>query len=411
MQDRQIPEGYKDSPLGIIPKEWTVKKLGEILASTRLGGNYENAESHKGIPVIKMGNIERGNISVEKILYLPEGSLYNREDVLNVGDLLLNTRNTLELVGKVAIWRNELPLAIYNSNLLRMQFKRECICSDWYMNYSFNSYSSIKQLRRYATGTTSVAAIYSRDLFNLKIALPSLSEQQKITEILSVWDEAIEKQNQLIAKLETRKCGLMQQLFFGKKRFNGFSETWQEYRLGNFFKERNETKFDYLPLLSVGQEGIYLQTSSDKKDISNDDKSKYKRICIGDIGYNTMRMWQGRSALSQLEGIISPAYTVVIPQKQANSLFFSYLFKSPKVMNLFWRNSQGLVDDTLNCKYKDFSLVKINIPIREEQTAIANILSDADNYIDLAKQKLAKLKEQKKGLMQVLLTGKKRVTV
>ena len=73
-----------------------------------------------------------------------------------------------------------------------------------------------------------------------------------------------------------------------------------------------------------------------------------------------MRMWQGRSALSDLEGIVSPAYTVVKPKKNTNSLFFSYLFKMPKMTNLFWRNSQGLVDDTLNCKFKDFSIIKVS---------------------------------------------------
>lgn len=84
---------------------------------------------------------------------------------------------------------------------------------------------------------------------------------------------------------------------------------------------------------------------------------------------------QGRSALSELEGIVSPAYTIVTPKKNADSLFFSYLFKTPKLMNLFWRNSQGLVDDTLNCKFKDFEIVKVNLPkTKEEQTAIAQVL-------------------------------------
>jgi type I restriction enzyme S subunit len=122
-----------------------------------------------------------------------------------------------------------------------------------------------------------------------------------------------------------------------------------------------------------------------------------------------MRMWQGRSALSTLEGIVSPAYTILKPRKSADALFFSYLFKTPKMVNLFWRNSQGLVGDTLNCKYKDFSIVKTMLPLRDEQTAIAQILQAADKEITLLKAKTEKLKEQKKGMMQVLLTGKKRL--
>src|SRR5436309_15082934 len=122
-----------------------------------------------------------------------------------------------------------------------------------------------------------------------------------------------------------------------------------------------------------------------------------------------MRMWQGRSALSNLEGIVSPAYTVVTPRKDADGKFFSYLFKTERVINLFFRNSQGLVDDTLNCKYHEFARVMVQVPSLEEQKAIAAILQIADKEIKLLQQKLELLKEQKKGLMQKLLTGQIRV--
>lgn len=161
--------------------------------------------------------------------------------------------------------------------------------------------------------------------------------------------------------------------------------------------------------MSIGQQGVYPQTDSNKRDISNADKSKYKRIVPGDIGYNTMRMWQGRSALSSLEGIVSPAYTILVPKNNVNPYYFSILFKTSKLTNLFWRNSQGLVEDTLNCKYKDFSKIKYQVPSFEEQNAIAEILKTAEKEIQLEKQKLEELKEQKKGLMQQLLTGKVRL--
>jgi type I restriction enzyme S subunit len=240
----------------------------------------------------------------------------------------------------------------------------------------------------------------------------SLPEQRAIAGVLSTADAAIHTTEKLIAQKELRKKWLMQQLLTGKRRLKGFEGEWREMHLGDMFTERNETKFFDLPLLSIGQNGVYPQDESVKKDTSNEDKSKYKRICPGDIGYNTMRMWQGRSALSELEGIVSPAYTVVTPKKNADSRFFSYFFKMPKVTNLFWRNSQGLVDDTLNCKFRDFSIVKVLLPqTKEEQTAIARVLQAADKEIALLKAKAEKLREQKKGLMQVLLTGKVRLTL
>jgi len=402
---------YKDSLLGKIPGDWEVKKFKEILIEGKLGGNYENAEANTGIPVIKMGNLDRGVIKIEKIQYLPEDEEFNKEDVLKEGDLLFNTRNTLELVGKVAIWKNELPFAVYNSNLMRMKFDDKYVASNWFINYAFNSHPILSQLKGIATGTTSVAAIYGRDLDTIKFVLPSIPEQKAIAHILGLMDSAINTNNQLIAKKELQKKWLMQNLLTGKKRLKGFQLEWKEYHLGEMFSERNETRFLNLPLLSVGTIGIYYQSDSIKKDTSNDDKSKYKKICPGDIGYNTMRMWQGRSALSSLEGIVSPAYTIVTPKENADSLFSSYLFKTPKLMNLFWRNSQGLVDDTLNCKFKDFSIVKIHMPKKEEQTAIAKVLQSTDKEIQLFKTKTEKLREQKKGLMQVLLTGKKRLRI
>ena len=242
------------------------------------------------------------------------------------------------------------------------------------------------------------------------IPVPPLAEQRKIAEVLGVWDEAIEKQARLIEKLALRKRALMQRLLSAKLRLPGFSEPWKIHKLQELFTERNETNRTDLPLLSItGDRGVILQTESEKRDTSNDDKSKYKRIAKGDIGYNTMRMWQGRSALSGLEGIVSPAYTIVVPNTDVDGYYMSVLFKQPRLIYDFWTHSQGLVGDTLNCKYRDFGQVHICCPPLAEQKAITEVLTAADREIELAKEKLERLRRQKRGLMQQLLTGKKRI--
>lgn len=204
----------------------------------------------------------------------------------------------------------------------------------------------------------------------------------------------------------------MQQLLTGKKRLSGFSEEWKEVRLGELFIERNEINRVNLPLLSItADRGVIFQAESDKRDISNDDKSKYKRICPNDIGYNTMRMWQGRCALSSSEGIVSPAYTIITPNKDVNPHYMEMLFKQPFTMYCFWTHSQGLVSDTLNCKFPDFSQIKVTIPSLKEQNAISCLFMKINHEIEFYKQRLNLLHQEKKGLMQVLLTGKKRVTI
>ena len=403
--------GYKKTKLGWIPEEWKIMKLKEILKSYRLGGNYRNIENGEGIPLIKMGNLGRGKIKLDKVDKVPYEKTIDKNDILQYNDVLFNTRNTLELVGKVAIWKNELPYALYNSNLMRIVFKEEFVALNDFMNLAFNSNYSLRQLRAYAIGTTSVAAIYTRDLLKLKFFIPPLPEQQKIAQILSTWDRAIEQTEKLIEKKQGLKKGLMQKLLSGKVRFPEFTKSWKDVKLGEIFSERVERGYNNLPLLAItDHNGVMYRDQLDKKDTSNPDKSKYKRICPGDIGYNTMRLWQGRSALSKLEGIVSPAYTIVTPNEKVDPLFMSYLFKLPKTIHLFYRYSQGLVSDTLNCKYKHFKLVHVQIPpYKEEQNKIANTLKTIDNEIDQLKTQNKLLQKQKKGLMQQLLTGKTRV--
>lgn len=122
-----------------------------------------------------------------------------------------------------------------------------------------------------------------------------------------------------------------------------------------------------------------------------------------------MRMWQGVSALSRHEGIVSPAYTVCIPGPEIDGTFASYLFKLPEVIHLFYRYSQGLTSDTWNLKFHHFAAIRVRIPEPEEQIAIASVLSILDEELALLKLQREALAGQKRGLMQKLLTDQWRL--
>jgi len=206
----------------------------------------------------------------------------------------------------------------------------------------------------------------------------------------------------------------MQELLTGRRRFPEFaSEPWIEARLGELFSERSETGFEHLPLLAVtGDRGVVLRDELDRRDTSSNDKSKYKRVCPGDIAYNTMRMWQGVSGLSKYEGIVSPAYTVVTPTGPMMGRYARHLFKLPRIVHSFWRHSQGLVDDTLSLKFPRFATIRVMFPLRlDEQERIANVLDTIDREIELLIQIRAAYANQKRGLMQKLLTGELTVPV
>ncbi|MDO8366959.1 MAG: restriction endonuclease subunit S [Saprospiraceae bacterium] len=401
-----------------IPSDWEVVPLEKVVLKPIVYGIVQaGPEIENGVHYIKSTDVG-GEIIVNKLSKTSKeiAAKYNRSEVFP-GDIVFSLRGN---IGELSIVPEELSVANLTQGTARISVDISRFSSN-FIKYVLHSTTVFKNIIQVSKGST-FSEISLGELRNIELPLPPLPEQRAIAQVLSLMDRAINTNNQLIAQKELRKKWLMQELLTGKKRLPAFAKAtagksvvesgWKEYHLGEMFTERNETKYFDLPLLSVGQNGIYPQSDSIKKDTSNEDKSKYKRICPGDIGYNTMRMWQGRSALSDLEGIVSPAYTIVTPKKNADSLFFSYLFQMPKLTNLFWRNSQGLVDDTLNCKFKDFSIVRVFLPTtKEEQTAIAQVLQTADKEIQLLKAKTERLKEQKKGMMQVLLTGKKRLKI
>lgn len=255
-----------------------------------------------------------------------------------------------------------------------------------------------------------VPVINTKTVLSQMVFLPPLPEQQKIAAILSTQDKVIELKEKLLVQKQQQKKYLMQQLLTGKKRLPGFCEKWTRKQLGELFENRVEINRSDLGLLAItSTRGILPRDCLDLKDNSSEDKSKYLRICPGDIGYNTMRMWQGVSAYSEYEGIVSPAYTILAPMEGVYSRYFAYLFKTQSVIFSFYRFSQGLVDDTRNLKYENFKKISVSIPSNvAEQRAIVQILSTADHEIDLLQKSIEAEKQKKKALMQLLITGKVR---
>ena len=421
---KKIPKGYKETEIGVIPKDWEVVELKKAIDSTQLGGNYPNSEIESGLPLIKMGNIGRGNIDLTKIQYVSIKGIPKDKDLIHYGDVLFNTRNTLDLVGKVAIWRNELPRAYYNSNLMRMKFKKDFVSSNFYVNYLFNSRQSLDQLKGFATGTTSVAAIYTRDLFKYKIVLPKLEEQIAIATVLSDTDALIEKLEKLIAKKKAIKQGAMQQLLTGKKRLPGFSGEWEVKKLGKIGetygglsgKTKNDFddgKYPYIPFMNIMSNPVIDLQYFDYVNIRSDEKQN--KAIKGDLFFN------GSSETPEEVGMCSVLQSD-IPNLYLNSfcfgfrlnkdlktdgLYLSYFFRSPMGRQLIFSLAQGAT--RYNLSKTNFMKLEIPYPDSAEQTAIATILSDMDSEIEKLEQKRDKYIMLKQGMMQQLLTGRIRI--
>ena len=413
-----------------IPTNWQSKKLEEIVLKTRLGGNYSGAEKNTGIPLIKMGNLARGNICVDKIEYLEPGAQINDEDELKLGDLLLNTRNTLELVGKVAIWRNELDSAVYNSNIMKLDFDENCVESNEFMNLVFNSRHCLKQLRHRAIGTTSVAAIYWRDLKSIKISLPPHSEQRKIIELLGWWDQAIDQTGKLIEAKQQFKKVLVQQLLTGKRRFEDFVKTqqrretqfgdvpadWDDLEIGDIARElsKRNAQQEPLPVLSCTKyDGLVDSLSYFGKRIFSEDTSNYKVVKRGQFAYATNHIEEGSIGLldSVDAGLVSPMYTVFATKEGVHAPFLFKLLKTDLYIHIFQTSTNASVNRRGSLRWKQFSKIKIALPSLEEQVKISDCIDTFDKEIQLLSDLQDAYKKQKKWLMQKLLTGKVRVPI
>ena len=157
-----------------------------------------------------------------------------------------------------------------------------------------------------------------------------------------------------------------------------------------------------MELLSVTMnDGVMPRSELEGKDNSSEDKSNYKVVLTGDMVYNSMRMWQGANGISPRDGIVSPAYTVLMPNIPISNGYFAALFKSPNLINEFRKNSQGMTSDTWNLKYPQIETIKVCMPSLSEQERIADMLGTLDRRIAKQAQLVDSLKKYKRGVLSV----------
>ena len=153
-------------------------------------------------------------------------------------------------------------------------------------------------------------------------------------------------------------------------------------------------------------DGVKPRSEIEGKDNSSEDKSNYKIVRNGDMVYNSMRMWQGANGISPCDGIVSPAYTVLMPKQEINNGYFAALFKSVTLINEFRKNSQGMTSDTWNLKYPQIETIKVQIPSVSEQDKVSELFSVLDERIATQAQLVESLKKYKRGVVRTLLSPK-----
>ena len=382
---------------------WEQRKFGEIVIIER-GGSPRPidkfiTDDESGLNWVKIGDAPKiGNyITNTKEKIISEGLSKTRE--VYPGDLILS--NSMSF-GKPYIMG--IKGCIHDGWLLIRDSNNEFDLM--YLCYMLGTDTMLYQYKAMAAGST-VNNLNKELVGNTYVKYPSMLEQEQIGSFFSKLDHLItlyQRQCEILKKL---KKFMLQKSFpqngenVPEIRFSNFTDTWEQRKLGEVFNERTERAKGNEELLSVTiNNGVIRQIDSDKRNIASEDKSNYKIVQIGDVPYNSMRMWQGAVGNSEYNGIVSPAYTVLVPSTNADSKFFVELFKKNSTLNIFQRWSQGLTSDTWNLKYPILSKIEFYMPMIDEQKKIGSLFSKLDNLITLHQSKCDKLKEVKKYMLQ-----------
>ena len=406
-----------------IPEGWSVKKLGECFQFLKTTSHSREETQRSGdVHYIHYGDIHtKYNLHVSPSdidLFISE-SQAEKGSLLQNGDLILldasedyeGTTKCIELSNicneKIIAGLHTLALRDKNKNFSD-GFRAYITSMPWVKSNFWKQVTGIK-----------VYGISKENLNKLKLLLPPLPEQEKIAEILSCWDDGIEKLSALIEKKKIQKKALMQQLLTGKHRLKGFSSPWHEVKLGDICLLISGNAFasdDFqvtgIPLIRISNiDGKNIVLDEDTVYLPNDFLDKYsnfiiqpKDLLLAMSGATTGKMGVNKYSFPML---LNQRVCIIRANKTIQDFINQYLLQyNNKILKMSYGGAQPNIGSV------DIKKIKLFIPSDiAEQKAIAEILSKADEEIELLNKKLEAFKQEKKALMQQLLTGKIRVKV
>ena len=409
-KSKHVPQGYKDSPLGIIPKEWEVKRLGDYVAIT--SGESPSLYDLKVEGLYPYVKVEDMNNCSKYQIESREYSNDTRNIILK-GSIIFPKRGAAILNNKVRIAQTNI---LMDSNMMAITVKKDCLDPE------FLYYTIIQEKLYKIADTSTIPQINNKHIIPYRFCLPLINEQKSIVSLLITWDTAIEKQSELIEKLTLRKRALMQQLLTGKKRLSGFSREWKRIKLDDIAERvtrKNEEDNKNVVTISA-QRGFVVQTDFFNKSVASETLDNYFLVHKDEFCYNkSYSNGYPMGAIKRLktfdEAVVTTLYICFrLKDKASANIDFFEQYCESGIFNkelVKVANEGGRAHGLLNVTPSDFFNMHMSIPNIDEQHAIASVLVNADKEIQLANEKLANLQSQKRGLMQQLLTGKIRIKI
>ena len=425
-----VKPGYKQTEIGIIPKTWktiTFGKCFKILSNNTFSRTELNEDSgtvkniHYGDILVKYNSIL--NCSKAHIPYISNFRKNATCMYLLDGDLIIADTAEDETVGKAIEISNIGNQKIASGlHTIPCRALSDDLFANGWLGYYINHSTYHNQLLPFITGTK-VSAISKSSIAETLILVPPFYEQKRIVEALSDVDELISSLEKLIEKKKSVKQGAMQELLTGKKPLPGFKGEWVDCRvgaMGEFYSGlsgKSKNDFDrgdahFITFLNV-LSNIKIDTSI-LASVNVKENESQNAVQKGDLFFNTSsetpeEVGMCAVLVEELENtyLNSFCFGFRLNDNTHSPLFLSYYFNSSigrKIMSVL---AQGATRYNLSKNY--FAETVIRLPPKEEQTAIASMLSDMDNEIEALEQELAKTRQVKQGMMQQLLTGKIRL--
>lgn len=398
----------------VLPIGWEMKSLGEIGKFSKGKGILKDQVISEGFPCVRYGEIyTKYDYIINEFQSFISTETASESNEIKSGDILFaGSGETIEDIGKsITYIGSEKVFAGGDIVIFSPESNINSIC----LSYTLETDFSRKQKRVFGQGN-SVVHIYASDLSRLKIPVPPLPEQSAIANVLFTWDTAIQTTQALISQKEQEKKWLMQHLLTGKKRLKGFENTkWKTQSLESVVKLIvREVPKPNVPYLGIGLrshgKGTFLKHDEQPEKNSMD---KFYVVRPNDLIVNITFAWEQAIAIVKPEdnGALAshrfPTYEFL--KDKGHPDYFRYVIVQPRMKYMLELISPGGAGRNRVMSKKDFIKLEMQIPDFKEQTAIASVLQTADKEITLLKTKLKQQKLQKKGLMQVLLTGKVRV--
>lgn len=409
------------------PNGWNRVKLSEIIQDLPSGVsvNGEDRPATSGeLGVLKVSSVSNGRFyPIENKIVVPKDVDRARMPVSR-GDLLISRSNTFDLVGASGMAMDDFPNLFLPDKLWKVVLRDETRDRlDWLLHL-LNSSSMRQSLKNIATGTSgSMKNISKPSFLSIRVLRPTFPEQQKIAVILSTWDRAIELTEKLIAAKQRRKQALMQQLLTGKVRLPGFEKSkWEVVELGSLGKlasggtpSKQNPDFWNGVVPWVTAKDLKRPRLTDSIDhVTNQAVGKGTKLApAGSIMILVRGMTLLKNVpicLTEVPMCFNQDIRALTVSSSHDSRFVAYSLSNAKGKLMSLVNVAGHGTGRLATEL----LVELTLRIpttREEQSPIADLIEAADNEIELLERRLARVRQQKLGLMQQLLTGKSRLTM